>query len=352
MGQIFAADVPLGSFQELPLSCLRSSSGLGRLHGGADCGQLRSALAVHRLEVPLMLAVGDLCTHCAWPLPGEHPLVAFAEAASSLTPLRARADAAGDEAEFLAGTVTQPAGRSDSDAELEGQRRRWRRLQAQLLESHTVTAAYPWLASWVEPMRTGLAGAVDCTRRSLASLLDEAALLEAACAAALPAPALEGGPALVGPGPGGPWLVQEAWACWQQECAAGWDGLEAGRSAAAAAVYQAFGSRRRGRAEALDALDRLVDDWNTQARALAAQHAAACRYPVTVDLLPLVRAHGEEGEEDWLTYWEAGAIVVYQVATDWSAGSVDLLVPGPVSDQLLRSGRLTGDAEDRDRRGS
>ncbi|MEU4117777.1 hypothetical protein AB0F71_25190 [Kitasatospora sp. NPDC028055] len=146
LGQIFAADVPLGLFQELPLSCFRSSSGLGRLHGGADCGQLRSAPAVHRLEMPLMLAVGELCTHCAWPLPGEHPLVAFAEAVSSLTPLRARVCAPGDEAEFEAGPVTEGVRRADSDAAREGKRRRWWSLQAQLLESQVVTAAYPWLA--------------------------------------------------------------------------------------------------------------------------------------------------------------------------------------------------------------
>ncbi|WP_147465234.1 hypothetical protein [Streptomyces sp. 1114.5] len=119
-----------------------------------------------------------------------------------------------------------------------------------------------------------------------------------------------------------------------------------------AVVYGAFGSRRRGRGEALDALDRLVDDWNAQARALAAQHAAVPRRSVTVDLPPLDRAHGREGEEDRLPRWEAGVLAVYQVAAHWSAGSVDLLVPGPVVDQLLRSGSLAVEAEDGDCLGS
>lgn len=346
LGQIFAADVPLGVFQELPLSCFRSSSGLGRLHGGADCAQLRSASAVHRLELPLLLAVGELCTHCAWPVPGEHLLVAFAEAVSSLTPLRAWAG-------FQPRPVTEGSGRADPRAAREGQCRRWWRLQTQLLESHTVAAAYPWLASWVEPMQVTLAGAVDCARRDMASLLDEVVLLDVACAAALSAPEFgEGGSALVGPGPSGSWLMQEAWACWQQECATGWDGLEAGRSAATAVVYEAFGSRRRGRAEVLEALDRLVDDWDAQARALAAQHAAAPRRSLTVDLPPLVRTHNEEGEGDGLTGWEAGVLAVYQVAVHWSAGSIDLLVPGPVADQLLRSSSLASVVEGRDHPGS
>ncbi|MBD0688271.1 hypothetical protein BG452_00420 [Streptomyces sp. CBMA123] len=295
--------------------------------------------------MPLLLAVGELCTHCVWPVPGGHPLVAFAEAVSSLTPLRAWA-------EFQAGLVTEGSGRADSRAACEGQRRRWRRLQAQLLESHGVAAAYPWLASWVEPMQAPLAEAVDHARRNMASLLNEAVLLDAACAAALPAPALgEGGSALVGPGPSGSWLVQEAWACWQQECATGWDGLEAGRSAAMAVVYEAFGSRWRGRAEALDALDRLVDDWDARARALAGQHAVAPRRSLTVEFPSLVRTHGQEGE-DRLTRWEAGVLAVYQVAVHWSAGSIDLLVPGPVADQLLRSSSLAAVAEGRDHPGS
>ncbi|MFD8705703.1 hypothetical protein ACFV1W_24365 [Kitasatospora sp. NPDC059648] len=344
LGQIFAADVPLGLFQELPLSCFRSSSGLGRLHGEADCAQLRSAPAVHRSEVPLTFAVGELCTHCAWPVPAGHPLVAFAEAVSSLTPLRTGA-------EFQAGPVAEGAGRADSRDAREGRRRRWRRLQAQLLESHTVAAAYPWLALWVEPMQVSLAGAVDRARRDMALLLDEAVLLDTACAAALPAPALgEGGSALVGPGPSGSWLVQEAWACWQQECATDWGGLEAGRSAASAVVYEAFGSRRRGRTEALDALDLLVDEWNGRARALAAQHAAVPRRSLTVEFPPLVRTHNEE-EEDQLTRWEAGVLAVYQVAVHWSAGSIDLLVPGPVADQLLRNSSLAAVAEDHEHPG-
>jgi len=360
LGQIFSPDTPLGLFKDLLLSCYRSSSGQGRLHGGADCGQLRSAPAVHRLEMPLMLAFGELCTHCAWPVPGEHPLVAFAEAVSSLTPLRVWADDVRDAAEFPAGplkegtdsvvSVSGPA--ADLNAARERQRRHWRRLQAQLLESHTVAAAYPWLAPWAEPMQAGLAEAVDNARRNLASLLDEAALLDATCAADLPSPGLEGGPALVGPGPSGPWLVQEAWARWQQESAAGWDGLEAGRSAAAAVIYGAFGHRRRGRAEALDVLDRLVGAWNSQARALAIQRAADPRRLFTVDLPSLVRSHDMDGEEDRLTRWEAGVLAVYQVAAHWSAGTIDLLVPGPVADRLLHGGSLATEPEDADRPGS
>ncbi|MFJ9776898.1 hypothetical protein ACIRVF_37645 [Kitasatospora sp. NPDC101157] len=115
LGQIFVAGIPLGPFQALPLSCFRSSSGLGRFHGGADCGQLRSAPAVERAEVPLTLAVEELCPHCAWPIPGDHPLVAFAEAVSSLTSLTAWVDAAGDEAEFPAGSVMLPVGRAEPE---------------------------------------------------------------------------------------------------------------------------------------------------------------------------------------------------------------------------------------------
>jgi hypothetical protein len=348
LAQIFAADVPLGFFRDLPLSCFRSSSGLGRLHGGADCGQLRSASAVHHLEMPLMLAVGELCAHCAWPVSGGHPLVAFAEAVSSLTSLRAWADAGGDGAKLLAGPAAEETGWADPSAAREGHRRHWRRLQTRLLEGHTVTAAYPWLAPWVEPMQAGLAGAVGHARQNVASLLNEAALLDSACAAALPLPQLEGGSALVGPGPGGPWLVQEAWARWQQECAAGWDGLEAGRSAAVAVVYEAFGGRRRGRGEALDVLDRLVDDWNAQARGLSTRHGAVLRRSVTVDLPPLLCADSGEGEEDRLTRWEAGVLAVYQVGANWSAGNIDLLVPGPIADQLVRSGSLAVKAEDFD----
>ncbi|MET9398437.1 hypothetical protein [Kitasatospora sp. NPDC002965] len=236
----------------------------------------------------------------------------------------------------------------DSSAVRERRRRHWRYLQTQLLESHTVTAAYPWLESWVEPMRAGLAGAVDHTRRSLASLLNQAELVEAACAAALPSPKFSGAPAFVGLGTSSPWLLQEAWARWQQECAAGWSGLEAGRSTATSVLYAAFGRRRRGRAEALEGLDRLVDNWNAQARALAAQSAAFPLRPVTVDVLAIVRDSVTGREEDQLTRWEAGVIAVYQVTAHWPTGSVGLLAPSPVAAQLLRGGSLVLEAEDSD----
>lgn len=198
------------------------------------------------------------------------------------------------------------------------------------------------------PVQAALADAVERVRRNLALLLDEDALLESACAAALPAPGFEGGPVLAAPGPGGSWLLQEAWARWQQECVADWTGLEAGRGAAVSAVYGAFGSRRRGREEALDVMDRLVDEWNGRARALAVRHADGPRRPLTIDLPPLLRGCSGE-EEDRLTRWEAGVLAVHQVAVHWPGGSVDLLVPRPVADQLLRGSSLTADGEGRSR---
>ncbi|MFF0298661.1 hypothetical protein ACFYST_34890 [Kitasatospora sp. NPDC004614] len=95
----------------------------------------------------------------------------------------------------------------------------------------------------------------------------------------------------------------------------------------------------------------LVDAWSAEARALAAQCTADPHRLIAVNLPPVVRNSSTGVEEERLNQWEADVLAVHQVAAHWPAGSIELLVPGPVADQLLRSGVLLTETEEHRRPG-
>lgn len=352
LGQILAAGIPLGPFGGAVLVFYASASGSGRLHGDPQCRMLRSAFAVETREVELGLAVGDLCGHCAWSVPPGHPLIDFVGAVSAVAGLatwigsRPGSDVdtrAGESAEAGAAIAGGcPEQRAEGPRQATGvrdpreqHRRQWRRLQTSMLASHAATRAYPCLRPWAEPLQAALADVIERRREALAALLDVGLLVEAACAVAMPMPAPAAGPEFAGLGVDVRGVLEQAWLRWQRTVASSWNGLEDGRAAATAVLYEAFGRRRKGRAEALAALDDVIAGWTARGRARAAQHQDGPRRVVTVQVPPVTRDNLTGAELDPLTLWEAGVLATHQVSVYWPAGSLDLLLPQPIAEHLL-----------------
>ncbi|MFD7589812.1 hypothetical protein ACFV84_30755 [Kitasatospora sp. NPDC059811] len=100
-------------------------------------------------------------------------------------------------------------------------------------------------------------------------------------------------------------------------------------------VDDAFGRRRKGRPEAEAAFERLVAGWISEARKQAVLHGEAPRQLVAVKVPPVEKDTYEERAHDPLTAWEAAVISTYQIAADWPAGTVALLVPHLIGEHLI-----------------
>ncbi|MFJ9691352.1 hypothetical protein [Kitasatospora sp. NPDC101183] len=213
----------------------------------------------------------------------------------------------------------------------------WRRAQTRALEGFAASAAFPWLEPWAGPRLSALTGAVEQARGAVARCVDPRELLTAACVAALPVPVglRDGLPASAGSwGLDGQWLLLEAWTRWQSACAEGEAQVADCVRAALAAVYEAFGRRRKGRDEALDSVQRLITSSIDQARRLAEEECTGSVHLVQM-ALPLLETEPFTGRErDPLTLWQAGVIAVHQAGVDWPAGQITLTVPQAVSDLL------------------
>ncbi|MFJ4596552.1 MULTISPECIES: hypothetical protein [unclassified Kitasatospora] len=216
----------------------------------------------------------------------------------------------------------------------------WRRAQTRTLEGFAAAAAFPWLEPWVGPRLSALTGAVEQARGAVARRVDPRELLTAACVAALPVPVglREGLPACVGSwGVDGEWLLLEAWMRGQSACAEGEAPVADCVRAASAAVYEAFGRRRKARDEALDNVQRLITASTDQAWRLAEEEYAGPGHLVQM-ALPLLEKEPFTGREhDFLTFWQAEVIAAHQTGVDWLAGQASLTVPQAVADLLLGS---------------
>ncbi|MFF4383628.1 hypothetical protein [Kitasatospora sp. NPDC001547] len=256
----------------------------------------------------------------------------MSEFAVAVAGLRTPAVVAGDGPAGLAPTPG-PAGGEPAQAV-----RVWRRAQTRALEGFAAAAAFPWLESWAGPRLSALTGAVEQARAAVARRVDPRELLTAACVAALPVPVglREGLPTCAGSwGVDGEWLLLEAWMRWQSACAEGEAQVADCVRAASAAVYEAFGRRRKARDEALDAVQRLITASTDQARRLAEEENAEPVHLVQM-ALPLLETEPFTGREhDPLTFWQARVIAVHQSGVDWPAGQVSLAAPRAVSDLLL-----------------
>ncbi|MEU4117843.1 hypothetical protein AB0F71_25525 [Kitasatospora sp. NPDC028055] len=214
----------------------------------------------------------------------------------------------------------------------------WRRAQTRTLEGFAAAAAFPWLEPWAGPRLSALTGAVEQARGAVARRVNPRELLTAACVAALPVPVglREWLPACAGSwGVDGEWLLLEAWMRWQSACAEGEAQVADCVRAASAAVYEAFGRRRKGRDEALDSVQRLITASIDQTRRHVDAQLAGPSRLVQMEIPPLETEPFTGREHDPLTPWQAGVIAVHQSGVDWPAGQVTVTASRVVADLLL-----------------
>ncbi|MFJ1931565.1 hypothetical protein ACIPLC_15190 [Kitasatospora sp. NPDC086801] len=357
LGRVLSADVPLGPLSSIPLSCFTTSSSRnGKLHGEQTCGLLRSSRTVEATTVKLGEVAERLCGTCFWPMPSDDPLVKFTSSVRDV--LRATAHsgpdpspdvdfAPSDEADAAAvlaqGNYPKRDGRDQAESDRyalarfirERHHGHWRHLHNFMLESNSAAAAHPWLATWAEPTLGDLAAVIESERCAFAALLPPDALLDSAAVTRLEQPRdLSTQEGFAGLGNQTEAVLRRAWADWAEDTARSWLALEDNRPSASLVLHYAFGRRRKGRDEAYAALDELLTSWCAQARAVTATQKARPRRLLAVSVLPTSFDSSLGRSQDPLSQWEAGVLATYQVATNWPAGTVALLVPQLIADRL------------------
>ncbi|MFB8170324.1 hypothetical protein [Kitasatospora purpeofusca] len=335
------------------------------------------ASSVRSTETPLGEAVGRLCGSCRWPLPADSPLLELLEAVIDIGSLGIWLDREPDSeeekaeeadaalalatGEYPPRSTGEPSHETDGEAEepeedfddeewerysraRETRRHRhehWRRLHTYLLRSDKALRAFPVLRPWAEPLQARLAEVVEQERRAFAVLVQPVALAEAAAVGLLPDPEFTPGPEFAGLGGDAANVVRRAWREWELRASWSWHRLEDNDVAVSSVMRDAFGRRRKGRPEAEAAFDELVAGWIREARRQAALHAEAPRQLLAVRIPPAEKERYEGRAHDPLTEWEAGVIATYQVAADWPAGTVALLVPHLIGEHLLAGATRT-----------
>ncbi|MFJ7275404.1 hypothetical protein [Kitasatospora sp. NPDC098663] len=369
LGQLIAANTPLGPLYENPITCFTPASGTGKLHGEQTCGALRSAASVHEVTTALHDATPRLCANCRWPLPADSPLVGFVDAVRTIRRLEsyigpepspdtdfdeaeeqdaAAALATGEYPKERAGTPDDEEKETEEDADdkewerfkharliRERHRGHWRYLHGYMIESAEAVAAHPWLRSFAEPLQHALAVEIERERHALARLLRPQALLDTAAIRALPSPELNVGPEFAILGSDADQTLRRAWSEWQDSAATSWKALEDDHFAAYFVLHDAMKRRRKGRDEAVTALERLTAEWIGAARVVVAHHGRSPRRMVAVKLPTLHYDPYSAESRDPLTDWEAGIIATYQIAANWDTAAVALLLPSLVAEHLI-----------------
>lgn len=320
LGRILADGVPLGPLGATPLECFSSPRGRGMLHGDQACRLLGPEARTVHVE----LETAPLCKSCAWPLAGAHQACEFALAVARLNTLAVVREPAPNEPAVFAEQAEAVLG--------------WRRAQTQALHAFTAVTAFPWLEAWAEPRLSALTAAVEQARGAAACRVDPDDLLMAACVASQSSPAglcdvlaaTARYPVLDGHG-----LLLDAWTRWQDACARGEAPVAELLPAATAAVYAAFGSRRKGRDQALDSVQHLVTSSVDQAQLRAERERRLPCREVRVAVPPLEAEPGSTREHDPLTMLQARVLAAHQTAFDCRVGQATLIAPAVVAELLL-----------------
>ncbi len=366
LGRTFTDEVPLGPTEKILLSCYASSSGKGKVHGTPECSSLRATSNVEGIILPFGDAVGRLCTHCGWGLPTDSPILPLGSAVIDVDSLTVWLDREGRSEEDLKeerdaavalGTGEYPpiarAGNDDGEDEEEGsndeERERydrarrirarrhehWRRLHSYLVRSNEAVAEFPFLAPWAADLQGRLSAVLEGERRAFAALLQPPSLLEAAAVRLLPRPEYTPSPGFAGLGTEAGRTFHRAWFKWSHRASWSWRRLEDHDFAVSSVVRDAFGRRRQGLPEALEAFQRVTAEWIARARTEVSAPTETPWHLVGIKVPAVTRTRPDEPSQDPLTLSEASVIATYQIAFNHQIGTVALLVPHVIAEQLI-----------------
>ena len=367
------ADVPLGPFQDAPITVHSARSKNAKLHAGTTCTQLRSR-DITTTQVPLNPeTIGRMCARCAefgqW-ASLTSGLGIFLRALGGLGLLyqlqqytaRDRDDCwEQDEVQSAAALLrTEPvepaAAASEDDEEPdeedweardEAKRLResvlstWRGAATSLHLAQAGVALFPWLVSWAEPKLASKQQYLEVLRAQAALFVDSEGLVAAAAAAAMGEPELpseEVAFSAIGTGKEVGARLKALWREWQGKAGRGWEGPSA-RTYLAYGPTHGIRPNRKGYAETRAAVDELVATWENQAREAAKSSAhdalqwVSVRLPeVKEDPTPPWREHGFLRDlDDWTT----GVLITHLADADWAGRTLTLCVPKLIADRLL-----------------
>lgn len=347
LGWILSEGFPLGPFEGIQLTTLRSSGKTGKLHGSEACTRLRRATT--RCDQVSITAevLNTLCPNCTWTLPAAHPIWDLAELASSTS--IALSYGSEDDHE-LANQVSEAAAilrthRADDDDDdryrkwsealelREAIRRQWRQLTTYTLQAHQLVASAPWIADWAAKPLADLEAQAETYRRHLAQLIDPLACAEAArlSEAKFPGPSECDEITATGLDAG---VIERMWDRWADAAVCSWTRPSESSWHATHVLTEALGRRRNGRQEAIAAAERIVATWCEQAEEL---NGAEPQVDLWVRVPPLeLRPSWQVQVPDTVDRWLVAAVATYQQGIDWKTGTVQLRCPTAVANLLAQ----------------
>ncbi|MEU9617313.1 hypothetical protein AB0D56_38255, partial [Streptomyces sp. NPDC048209] len=253
------ADVPLGPFQDAPITVRSAKTKNAKLHAGTTCTQLRTR-DITTTQLPLNAeTIGRMCSRCAefgqW-APPDSGLGIFLRALGGLGLLHQlqqytapdpddcwEQDEVQAAAALLRTEPVEPAAVASEDDEEpheedwetrdEAKRLResvlstWRGAATSLHLAQAGVALFPWLASWAEPKLAAKQQYLEVLRAQAALFVDSEGLVAAAAAAAMEEPELpseEVAFSAIGTGKEVGARLKTLWHEWQDKAGRGWEG--------------------------------------------------------------------------------------------------------------------------------
>ncbi|MFH9610716.1 hypothetical protein [Streptomyces sp. NPDC017448] len=365
------ADVPLGPFEGTVVTAYSAKGKNAKLHASTSCTQLRTSDVV-TARVPLDAAmVKRMCARCAewgsWTRPTT-ALGIFLESLGGLGLLyQLRSYTApdeddrwdGEEVKAAADLLRSPSEDTDEDGEEaldergireDAERLRdrvlstWRGAAKSLHQAQAAATRFPWLEEWAKPKLALKEWYLETLRTQAAQFVDRDGLLAAAAVAGMDDPELpvsDHAFTMLGKSQEITGELRKLWHKWRSKAEYGW-GDPSERSYIAYTLLHRFRSNRKGYDQALAGAQALIESWEEQARAAAAENSAPARL-VTVRL-PEIRdestRRGDDGFLDALDPWTVGVLVTCLTDADWGHRTVTLRVPALIADRLTADGGM------------
>lgn len=364
------ADVPLGPFQDAPITVHSARSKNVKLHAARTCTQLRSS-DVTTAEMPLNAeTISRMCSRCAewghW-APAESGLGIFLYALCGVGLLyqltRYTApdpDDSWDQAEVAAAAVllrTDSAGSGEDEVDDESGERYWetykdaQRLwgivlstwqgaaESQHLAGNAVLM-FPWLAEWAEPKLAAKQQYLETVRAHSALFVDPEGLMAAAAASSMEMPtfsAQDARFAAIGPEKEVHAQLSSLWRRWQDKAQNGWE-PPCSRTHLSYDPLQGVRSNRKGYGQAHAASAELIDSWESRLQeATASAESTVVRW-MTIRLPEVKKDHRRRYDQGFLNDlddWTTGVLLTYLTHADWASHALTVQVPRLIADRLV-----------------
>lgn len=366
-------DIPFGPFENVPVRAYAARSKQARLHSDRECSSLRGVDVVE-LSVPLTASsVKRMCAGCAqsprWARPStslgvflEDLLgVGLLHELSRYTVDELADDLEGHDVSHAAALLRSgewPGDEEDEEALEAYEEARfvrdalllplWLGAAESLFAAHRMIARYPWLSDWASPRLAAKAAYAEELRSAFGGTIVPGNLADAAAVARLAQPELPVGRAEFAVLGDARRALNDLWKRWQSEASSRWTRLEEHTSAQWSVLNTAMGKKRKGRPEAEQALDGLISEWTTAARALIGRSSAPPdRWLIATVPTPEARRARSAELVQLLPRWHVGVLAVHTVAVDWRCRTALLRVPDLVGQVLLDDGVLRCEQLDR-----